>query len=197
MKKIMNIIYDEDFDTFKKNHIQFIRNCMYEDYLQKKYIIRNTHYIEALKYINMVDIFPGCLIVILFVKNNEYALLNLLLDRIKNKKIEEKKDQVNLVLQTYHMNNLTVHYSNFLSNSYDKFIEVDVGKLYFEDGYEDEAEKILSAKSNIEIKLDREMIKKYRKGNMDLLAKTYEIKNVDKLTPKKLLENILKKYGPQ
>jgi hypothetical protein len=188
MKEIMNIIYDEDFNTFKQNYIEFVRNITYLEYLQKECVIINTHSLEVLNFINIRNIFPESLIVNLFVKKNEYALLNLLLGRIKNFN-EEKKDRVKRVLK------LDIEKYLTKDNSYDTIIGIDVGKLFFEDGYEDEAENILSTKLNREMKLNRKMIEKYKKGNIDLLGKTFDIENAQELTPKQLLDNILEQYN--
>jgi hypothetical protein len=187
IKKIMNIIYDEDLNTFKQNYINFVRNVTYEEYLEEKYII-NTHFVEVLNFIDIRDIFPGSLIINLFVEKNEYALLNLLLGRIKN--LQEKKTLIKRVLE------VDIEKYKPQDNLYNNMIGIDVGKLFFEDGYEDEAENILSGKLNREIKLDREKIKKYKKDNMNLLAKTFNITDTG-LTPEKLLKNILKKHIEQ
>jgi hypothetical protein len=79
---------------------------------------------------------------------------------------------------------------------FDNMINIDVGKLFFEHSeYISKAEDILSNKLNVEIKLNREKIEKYKKNNFNILTKTFDIENTGKIKPKELLEKIMKNYG--
>jgi hypothetical protein len=194
MKKIMAITYDENFDLFKKNYIKLVRNFMCEDQLKKRCII-NTHSFQ--NNLSISEIFPESVKIVLFAEKYEYALLNSFLGRIKNVPVDENKKNLQNASTSekkiIDILNLDIKaISRLLSNPYVDTTGIDVGKLFFENGeYVSEVENLLSTKLNRKIVLDKNLIQKYKKDNMSILGKTFNIKNADELTPKELLDNIL------
>jgi hypothetical protein len=87
-KYCFETIYDKDFDTFKKNYIQFIRNKYMENYLKNDYII-NFHYHNAvpIEKFSINEVFPKASIFFLYSENKEYNFLFKILELIKKTNI--------------------------------------------------------------------------------------------------------------
>jgi hypothetical protein len=120
-----------------------------------------------------------------------------------NKSNPNSHDDILKVLKE--INNSNHYWINFLCEKFDiktfnfdikspNMIPVDVGKLYFETGYEEELENIFSNTLNKKIILNRKILNEYKKNNIKLLAKTFNIENANELSPKELLEVILEPY---
>ena len=58
-------------------------------------------------------------------------------------------------------------------STFDEMIPVDSGKLFFEDGYQDELEDILRNNIKPNLTIDREWLKRYNDINRALLVQYY------------------------
>jgi hypothetical protein len=189
-KKLFSILYDSDPIIFKKNYIQFLRSVLYEEYKRKKYIT-NMHYCTSWGQFDFSihKALPGSTNFFFTIEKNEYAFLFFLLFAIKNDmKDEESKNYYikNMFASRHRLKKITI---------FDDMIPIDVGKLFFETNYEENAENIFSNALNKKITLDRILLNRYKKNNIEQLAKTFNIENAHELTPKELLMSILKPYG--
>ena len=183
-KKLFAILYDEDPDIFKENYIQYIRNSLYKGYNEGKFIV-NTHSSKAGKM--LFEVLPGAIMFHLIANKIEHACLFVLLFVIKEKNYEDKKLWIDFLYNNIEM--FSIKYT------FDNMITIDVGKLFFENGYEEEAENIFSNALNRNITLNRTILSNYKKNNIELLAKNFNIENASELTAIELLELILKPYG--
>jgi hypothetical protein len=95
------------------------------------------------------DMFPGSAVLFLEV-DKKYMKYVDALDTIKN--------------------NLPSYYASQRSlRTFDDMIPIDAGRLFYETGYESEAEDILSVALNRDIILDREILSIYKENNFKLL----------------------------
>jgi hypothetical protein len=131
-------------------------------------------------------VFPKASIFFLYSENKEYNFLFKILELIKKTNISYstniKKDISTIVVNS----RIYAH-----TQTFDNMIGIDVGKLFFEDGYEEEIEKKLSKQLNKEIILDRNVLEKYKKTNRDIIEKYMEISNIHGLSCEEIVQTIL------
>jgi hypothetical protein len=187
IKTIFTILYDEDPIIFKKNYIQFIRNAAYENYNKKKFIT-NLHYTKPIKNFSIHEALPKSINFFLTTEKIECVFLFFLLFNIKDKinDNDTKKYFINLLCENAE--------DFYIKNVFDNMIPIDVGKLFFEKGYEEIAENIFSDTLNKKIVLDKKILNDYKKNNIELFKKIFNIKNAHELTSKELLEAIVKPH---
>ena len=131
---------------------------------------------------------PGSTNFFFTIEKNEYAFLFFLLYAIK----EDMKDEES---KNYYIKHMFENRHRVKKNTiFDDMIPIDVGKLFFENNYEENAEIIFSNALNKKIILDRNLLNEYKKNNIDQLAKIFNIENAHEMSPKELLITILKPY---
>ena len=199
IKSFVNILYDEDRAIFIKNYIQFVRNCYYRGYVQEKHI-SNFHYTMPIKNFSIHKVFPSSFNIFLYSKNTEYSVLFYLLLFFK---LASDSQKTNLSIPFNIKKNgkkiigkkeTILFYKRGYSNC-DNMIGIDVGKLFFEyDGYENEAEQILSDALNRKIVLDKNVLNEYKKNNIKLIQRYAGIKNILDICPKEISNKILNNY---
>jgi hypothetical protein len=185
-------IYDEDFYKFKKNYIQYNRNLAMAKYLNNSPIL-SYHYTTPNTDFSMHEMFPGASIFLLYTEKFEVNFFFKLLETIKNNdlslvRLENLKTHIGSIITN--QNNY-----NFVIKKYELFdnmIGIDAEKLFFEDGYEEEIEKILSDNLGRKIILNRNLLKKYKKDNKDLIKEMMDIlENIHKMSCKEIAKVIL------
>ncbi|CAB5220764.1 hypothetical protein UFOVP247_34 [uncultured Caudovirales phage] len=143
-------VYQEIYD---ENPTKFVENmCAYSRRFYSQFT--SNPFIEVCSYTNkfhnlcLQDMFPKSTIFFLEIEDR-YLRYTCALDKIKN--------------------NLPSFYSRSSVRCFDDMIPIDAGKLFFENGYEEEAEDILSVALNREVSLEREALSEYRENNIKLL----------------------------
>jgi hypothetical protein len=192
---IIDKIYDEDFDKFKKNYIQYVRNSLYKKYSEGNFLA-NSHNSRPIKNFSMYEVFPEASIFFLYSENKKYNFIFKILQLIKNRNfnpINSKKSLKTRISSLIVNNTEPDQYKNY--KVFDNMIGIDVGKLFFENGYEDEAENILSKKLNKKIKLNKELIEEYKKNNKNLIKNVMEIEgNIYEISIEEIVKIILEDY---
>jgi hypothetical protein len=185
-------IYHKDFSVYKNNFIQHNRNMLMSTYLKNLHIV-NTHYVDPHENFSIYEMFPGASIFFLYTKNVYYTFYFTLLTIIKNDKMCVGSEHLigSIITDPAYARLVTKTYEPF-----DNMIPIDAGKLFFEnDGYETEAEQILSNSLGKTIVLDRNLLKKYKKDNKDLVKKMMNIsENIDTMSCKDIVKIILENY---
>jgi len=185
-------IYDEDFDIFKKNYIQYIRNAHIDHYSTNKYNIINNHYDLPIENFSMHEVFPDALIYFLYAENKYNTILFYFLEIIKNFKLYntnsfDPKIFFSIVIEKRKL----INYKPF-----DNMIGIDAGKLFLENSdYVNEVEQIFSNTLNRKIKLDRTILNNYKKNNKNIIKKSLNIfENIHEISNEKIVKIILENY---
>jgi len=188
VKTIFTILYDEDPIIFKKNCIQFIRNAAYENYNKKKFIT-NLHYTKPILNFSIHEALPKSVNFFLTTEKIECVFLFHIFAGLKNRVNENytKKHFIDFLCE----NAEDFH----IKNVFDNMIGIDAGKLFLENSdYVNEVEQIFSNTLNKKIVLDKKILNNYKKNNIELFKKIFNIKNAHELTSKELLEAIVKPH---
>jgi hypothetical protein len=189
-------IYDEDFFVYKKKYIQYNRNLTMPKYLNNSPIL-SYHYVTPNANFSMHEMFPGASIFLLYTEKFEVNFFFKLLETIKNNDLslvglENLKTHIGSIITNNNHNLVIKKYKLF-----DNMIGIDAEKLFFEDGhgYEDEVEKILSDNLGRKIILNRNLLKKYKKDNKDLIKEMMNIsEDIHKMSCKEIAKLILEDY---
>jgi hypothetical protein len=181
-----------DLENFKKNHIQYIRNIQMKNY-EKNFFISTMHYINPLQNFSIHEAFPKSSVFFLYTTDPSKHFLFDFFMRIKNSHLflYDVNENDTLKLRKKLLEQTSVY---FIPKPFDDMIGIDVGKLYFEDGYEDKAEKILSDKLNRKIILDKNLLKEYKKNNMKVLENFFQIENIHKMSTETIIKIIIEDY---
>ena len=146
-KKVFDEIYDEDPNKFVQNFYSYFRR-FYSRFKSRPFIEVCT-YTNKFRDMCIGDMFPGSAVLFLEV-DKKYMKYVDALDTIKN--------------------NLPSYYASQRSlRTFDDMIPIDAGRLFYETGYESEAEDRLSVALNRDIILDREILSIYKENNFKLL----------------------------
>jgi uncharacterized protein YifE (UPF0438 family) len=191
LDKINNILYDENEDIYTENVANFIREVYYQGYMEKKYIAR-THYHQK-RHIpfEISKIFPGANIFLLVTNNMAYHTFFNVLTFAKNRSMYHFKSGDPLLKKFF------TQEDRMVKNTFNNMIPIDVGKLYFESGYEIEAENILSNTLKKKIILNKQLLEKYKKDNMTIIENIIGKKNMENANSVFIAEKVsifLEKY---
>jgi len=185
-------IYDEDFNIFKKNYIQYIRNAHIGHYSTNQYNIINNHYDLPIENFSMHEVFPDALIYFLYAENKYNTILFSFLEIIKNFKlyntnIFDPEIFFSIVIEKRKL----INYKPF-----DNMIGIDAGKLFLENNdYVNEVEQIFSNTLNRKIKLDRTILNDYKKNNKNIIKQSLNIfENIHEISNEKIVKIILENY---
>jgi hypothetical protein len=196
--KVLEKIYDEDFDVYKKNYIQYVRNSYIDKYNFSNKNIINYHYNKPIENFSMQEMFPGAAVFQLYTNKVECSFIFKVLEIIKNvnrfPSINIKDAKQRIASIAVNTNYPSMGWNN-TSKTFDNMTGINVGKLFLENGYEEEIEHVFSNQLNREIILDRNLLEKYKKDNYNIIKETMDIsENIHELSYKEIVQIILENY---
>ena len=162
--EIYDVCYSDDREEFEKNVEDYIRDSII---LRREYSVGSWHYYKEEKFFRIKNIYENSVPILLHTDSDVYTMMFFALYCIKTNffYIKNHKDPV------MYKNDATV--AKLKYSTFDEMIPVDSGKLFFEDGYQDELEDILRNNIKPNLTIDREWLKRYNDINRALLVQYY------------------------
>jgi hypothetical protein len=185
LMKIYHILYDEDTDIYTENFTNYIREIYYQGYKEKKYISRIHWHHPQYESFKLSKTFLGANIFLLVTDNIIYHDFFMLLSFIKNNQMYYYKLMDDSIFK-----NIFTNEKEIVKNTFDNMIPIDVGKLFFENGYENEVENILSDSLKKNIVLNKKLLEKYKKDNMNIIENIIGKENMKDLEPNLIAEKV-------
>lgn len=156
--KVFNECNDEDERVFFDN----ILNVISSFNSKADYVVTNLHYFKPINGFSIWNLKHSIVPFILTSSKENYHLLLSLLGVYKTSWIFVKgmsRSSMNQFLKPQPI------------IPFDNMHAIDVGKLFLEDGYEEEVDSILSRHIGLKISIDKSTLSRYKRKNDDILKK--------------------------
>jgi hypothetical protein len=152
-KQVHDFCYDPDRNEFIRNVIEYIASNLK---VYKKNTVASIHYYDYFEGFNLSDIYQPSVTLQLMTEDPLYHNYFFFLARYK---------------QRFHLIRNAPDWYTFIDEPTmvkqlpGAVTRVDSGRLFFENGYEDELDATLSKTLDMEVKVDRDYLNSYREGN--------------------------------
>lgn len=158
LKKIYDLCYDEDKGLFADNILHQIKSNLY---LHNEFNVGNFHYMGNFPDFDVRKIHGNMHLIVLNTSNKIYHQYFNALAKIKTNFVIHKNVKILSTKDFFDWSSLRAD------------IEIDSGKLFFEDSLDQTISETLSKLINKEIKIDIDALKNYRIENIKILTKYF------------------------